>query len=97
LIPLNKSQSIFDDAYPNYHRSPRIIYREPEEKKVIVKPSSKPSKPSEQLMRTIIPPIVMIAALALVSIFQPRGIYIIVMLAMTVTTVILSITSYVKN
>src|SRR5690625_712152 len=48
-------------------------------------------------MRTIIPPIVMIAALGLVSIFQPRGIFIIVMLTMTVTTVIISITSYVKN
>lgn len=97
LIGLKKSQSAYEDDYPDYHRSPRIIYREPEEKKVIAKPSSKPSKPSEQLMRTIIPPIVMIAALALVSIFQPRGIYIIVMLAMTVTTVILSVTSYVKN
>ena len=97
LIALNNPQTVFKDDYPDYHRSPRIIYREPEEKKVIAKPSSKPSKPSEQLMRTIIPPIVMIAALALVSIFQPRGIYIIVMLAMTVTTVILSVTSYVKN
>lgn len=97
LPPLKNTKGLFENDYPNYHRSPRIIHREPEEKKVIAKPSSKPSKPSEQLMRTIIPPIVMIAALALVSIFQPRGIYIIVMLAMTVTTVILSITSYIKS
>src|SRR5690625_3885884 len=97
LISLHHNESHYGEDYPNYHRSPRIIYREPEEKKVIAKPSSKPSKPSEQLMRTIIPPIVMIGALAVVSIFQPRGIYIIVMLAMTVTTVILSVTSYIKN
>lgn len=87
----------FDEEYPDYHRSPRIIYREPQEKKVIAKPTQPPSKPSEQLMRTIIPPIVMIAALGLVSIFQPRGIFIIVMLTMTVTTVIISITTYIKN
>ncbi|HLR70278.1 MAG TPA: type VII secretion protein EssC [Pseudogracilibacillus sp.] len=97
LIPLNREESYYPAEYPDYHRSPRIIYREPEEGKKIAKPSSKPSKPSEQLMRTIIPPIVMIAALALVTIFQPRGIYIVVMLAMTVTTVILSVTSYVKS
>src|SRR5690625_1998474 len=97
LIPHHLIEDYYKGDYPDYQRSPRIIYREPEEKKVIAKPSSKPSKPSEQLMRTIIPPIVMIAALALVSIFQPRGIYIVVMLAMTVTTIILSVTSYVKN
>lgn len=96
LVEIPKSKQ-YDDDYPNYHRSPRIIYREPEEKKIIAKPTAQPSKPSEQLMRTIIPPIVMIAALGLVSIFQPRGIFIIVMLTMTVTTVIISITSYVKN
>lgn len=97
LITYYKIDDYYQGDYPDYHRSPRIIYREPEEKKLIAKPSSKPSKPSEQLMRTIIPPIVMIAALALVSIFQPRGIYIVVMLAMTVTTIILSVTSYIKN
>lgn len=97
LVQLHHKNNQYGNDYPDYHRSPRIIYREPEEKRIIAKPSSKPSKPSEQLMRTIIPPIVMIAALALVSIFQPRGIYIIVMLSMTVTTVILSVTSYVKS
>ncbi len=97
LTPLHKTENKYENEYPDYHRSPRIIYREPDEKRVIANPSAKPSKPSEQLMRMIIPPIVMIAAFSLVTIFQPRGIYIIVMLAMTVTTVIMSIISYVKN
>lgn len=97
LTELPAPTSVYGAAYPDYHRSPRIIYREPEEKLPIAQPSSPPSKPSEELMRTIIPPIVMIAAFSLVTIFQPRGIYIIVMLAMTVTTVILSVTSYVKK
>lgn len=97
LVPLVETDSHYSDEYPDYHRSPRIIYREPEDKRTIAKPSNKPSKPSEQLARTIVPPLVMIAALVLITLVQPRGIYIIVMLAMTVTTIIFSITTYIKN
>ncbi|WP_416151677.1 type VII secretion protein EssC [Salipaludibacillus sp. HK11] len=94
LIPLIEKEIRFST---DYHRSPRIIYREPEEEKTIAKPSNKPSKPSEQLARTIVPPLVMIAALVIISLMQPRGIYIIVMLAMTVTTIIFAVTTYIKS
>ncbi len=87
----------FSSQYPDYHRSPRIIYREPKEKQKIAKPSNKPAKPSEQLARVIVPPLVMIAAMVVVSIFMSNGFYIIIMLAMTLTTVIFSITTYVKS
>lgn len=97
LTTLHVTESIYDGDYPDYHRSPRIIYREPEEKVTIAKPSSKPSKPSEQLGRLIVPPLVMIAAMVVVSFFRASGVYIIVMLAMTVTTIIYSTISYVKN
>ncbi len=97
LIPLTDKEEQFSPDYPDYHRSPRIIYREPEEKKTIAKPSGKPNKPSEQLARTIVPPLVMIIALIIVSLIQPRGVFIVVMLAMTVTTIIFSITSYIKS
>lgn len=97
LVQLVEPDHVFSPEYPDYHRSPRIIYREPEEKRVIANPSNKPSKPSEQLGRTIVPPLVMIAALVIVSVIRPRGIFIIVMLSMTVTTVIFAITSYIKS
>lgn len=97
LIALPEVEHPYKGDYPNYHRSPRIIYREPEEKKELAKPSNKPSKPSEQLARTIVPPLVLIVALVLISLVNPRGIYIIVMLAVTLTTIIFSITSYVNN
>ena len=51
LVRLYGEDRGFHDEYPDYHRSPRIIYREPEEKLKIAKPSSKPRKPSEQLAR----------------------------------------------
>ncbi|PAF16577.1 type VII secretion protein EssC [Terribacillus saccharophilus] len=97
LMELVGQEKPYGGEYPDYHRSPRIIYREPEEKRTIAKPANKPSKPSEQLARTIVPPLVMIAALIAISLIQPRGIFIIVMVIATVVTVIFSITSYVKN
>ncbi|RDW16461.1 type VII secretion protein EssC [Oceanobacillus arenosus] len=97
LVELVEMKNLYDGEYPDYHRSPRIIYREPIDKRTIAKPSQKPSKPSEQLARTIVPPLVMIAALVLISLVQPRGIYIMVMLSMTVVTIIFSITSYMKS
>ncbi|WP_026677556.1 type VII secretion protein EssC [Fictibacillus gelatini] len=98
-----KLMRIYDDCerfnaeYPDYHRSPRIIYREPTEKRRIAKPSSKPRKPSEQLARVIVPPLVMVAVMILISFFRPSGIYIIAMLSMTIVTVIFSITTYIKS
>lgn len=97
LASLVERDTYYSEEYPDYHRSPRVIYREPTKKQTIAKPPYKPSKPSEQLGRTIVPPLVMIAAFVLLTIFQPRGIYIVVMLAMTVTTILIAIIYYVKN
>ncbi len=80
-----------------YHRSPRVRYHQPDEEKIIANPPTRPSKPSEQLGRLIVPPLVMLAAMILVSIFRPYGIYIVVMLSATIVTVIFSVTSYVRN
>ncbi len=87
----------YSPDYPDYHRSPRIIYREPEDKRQIARPSPKPRKPSEQIARIIVPPIVMVAACVIVSLFNGSGIYLIVMLSMTIVTVIFSITTYIKS
>ncbi|WP_242274605.1 type VII secretion protein EssC, partial [Bacillus cereus group sp. BfR-BA-01310] len=97
LTPLMEADNDLGDEYPNYHRSPRIIYREPEEKLTIGKPSHLPSKPSEHLAQMIVPPIVMIVLTVVVSIFQPRGIFILASLGMTVVTVIIALTTYLKN
>ncbi|MCK0473460.1 type VII secretion protein EssC [Halalkalibacter sp. APA_J-10(15)] len=97
LTQLVERDTYYSEEYPDYHRSPRVIYREPTKKQTIAKPPPQPSKPSEQLARTIVPPLVMIAAFVLLTIFQPRGIYIVVMLAMTVTTILISVIYYVKN
>ncbi|WP_099223950.1 type VII secretion protein EssC [Listeria costaricensis] len=97
LAPLFAADNAYSEDYPDYHRSPRIIYRAPEEKMTIAKPSAAPSKPTEGLIKIILPPLVMIALTVIISIFQPRGIYIIMTLAMTGMTVIMSLTNFIKN
>ncbi|MEN2667803.1 type VII secretion protein EssC [Listeria aquatica] len=97
LAPLFSADNAFGPDYPDYHRSPRIIYRAPEDKFTLAKPSAAPTKPSEGLLKLILPPLVMIAITVLISIFQPRGIYILMTLAMTGMTVIMSLVTYIKN
>src|SRR5699024_7539535 len=97
LIPLIQGNQVFSSEYPHYHRSRRIIHRDRDGRRTIAKPWPAPPQPSENLGRTVIPPFVMIAALGIVSVIQPRGIFISVMLSMTVTTVTVSVISYIKS
>ncbi|WP_202976164.1 type VII secretion protein EssC [Carnobacterium divergens] len=97
LPQLVQSSYDFYDEYPDYHRSPRIIYRDPEEKVTIGTPDAAPSKPSEQLLKTILPPLVMLSMTILMAIIQPRGLYVLVSAGTTVMTVIFSISSYIKS
>lgn len=97
LAVLASADNLVHSDYPDYHRSPRIIYRAPENKITIAKPSSPPSKPTEGIIKVILPPLVMIAITLVVTIFQPRGIYILMTLGMTVMTVIMSMTTFIKN
>ncbi|GAB6424148.1 type VII secretion protein EssC [Bacillus luti] len=94
---LVESATNYQSGYPDYHRSPRIIYREPEEKMTIAKPSSMPSKPTEHLARIIAPSLVMIVVTVLLAIFMKYGMFIIASIAMTLVTIIVSVTSYIKN
>ncbi|QDA73502.1 type VII secretion protein EssC [Listeria seeligeri] len=97
LAPLFAADNSFGEDYPDYHRSPRIIYRAPEEKISMAKPSSKPSKPTDGLLKIILPPLVMVAITVVISIFQPRGLYIIMTIAMTAMTITMAIVNYIKS
>ncbi|UBH14812.1 type VII secretion protein EssC [Macrococcus armenti] len=80
-----------------YRRKPRIIRREPTDKVVIEKVPSKPTRSNNGLWRMIIPPFVMIILTIVVFIFRPTGIYIIMMLGMSIVTIIMSISQYVSD
>ncbi|MGV0167242.1 type VII secretion protein EssC [Furfurilactobacillus sp. WILCCON 0119] len=86
------------DDYPNYHRSPRIIYRAPEEKVKIDEPQPAPMSPDNQLGRVILPPVLM-AAMALIMTLVSKGnpVMILSMVGMSLATVVTSITAYFKG
>ena len=97
LIEKTESNHTFYEEYPDYHRSPRIIYRSSEDTIAINAPAKEPNKPQDGLLRMIVPPLVMVSVTILISLIQPRGIYILVTMAMSVVTVIFSVTTYIKN
>ncbi|HFH6838688.1 TPA: type VII secretion protein EssC [Streptococcus agalactiae] len=87
----------FYAGYPDFHRSPRIIYRSSEDKITVNAPGNEPNKSKDELLKLIVPPLVMIGVSILISIFRPRGIYIIATMSMALVTMIFSITGYFKN
>ena len=91
------SRYTFYEEYPDYHRSPRIIYRGSEDKILINPPGQEPVKPSDELLKLIIPPLMMIGVTILITLIQPRGIYILATVGMSITTMIFSIRGFFKN
>ncbi|UTH01884.1 type VII secretion protein EssC [Macrococcoides canis] len=94
---LNEIEANIEVNTNEYRRKPRIIRREPTDKVVIEKVPSKPTRSNNGLWRMIIPPFVMIILTVIVFIFRPTGIYIIMMLGMSIVTIIMSISQYVSD
>lgn len=97
-LPLrDPSRYGFYEDYPDYHRSPRIIYRSSEEKIQIAPPSKEPNKPSDELLRLVVPPLLMVGVTVLITLVQPRGIYILATVVMSIASVIFSVRGFFKN
>ena len=94
---LNRSRFRYPTDYPDWHRSPRVIYRPNEEKLELVAPPAEPRKPEHEVLRMVIPPLLMIAMTIVISIFQPRGLYILLTVVMSISTMIFSIISFFKG
>jgi S-DNA-T family DNA segregation ATPase FtsK/SpoIIIE len=81
-------------AFPAFRRPPRIVNRIVEEDIEIAAPPQKESAPKGQLVKTIIPPLVMAVLTVAMSMFSDGGIYMVVMAAGMAVTVVFSVTSY---
>jgi S-DNA-T family DNA segregation ATPase FtsK/SpoIIIE len=92
----NSRYDVYED-YPDFHRSPRIIYREPEEKIMINAPSDPKEAPKDQLIKTILPPVVMLIVTVAMAFFRPNGLFVLASAATTLITIIFSITNYFKS
>lgn len=97
LARKSASRYAFYGDYPDYHRSPRIIYRSSEDRVAINAPSNAPSKPSDSLLKLILPPLMMVGITLVIMIFQPRGLYVLATIAMSIVTLGMSIAGYIKG
>ncbi|MBP2624317.1 type VII secretion protein EssC, partial [Streptococcus oricebi] len=97
LAPRSRSRYDFYEEYPDFHRSPRIIYRGSEDKISINTPSNEPNKPTDELLKLVIPPLLMVGVTILIALVQPRGIYILLTMVMSLASIFFSVTTFFKN
>ncbi|WP_321388955.1 type VII secretion protein EssC [uncultured Enterococcus sp.] len=97
LCEIYRSRYEMYEDYPDFHRSPRIIYREPEEKVTINAPSDPKDEPKEQLVKIILPPLGMLAVTALMAFLRSNMLFVLASGATTLMTLTFSIQSYFKN
>lgn len=80
--------------FPYYTRSPRIIKRQPQDSIALAAPPEKEKAPKNQLLKTIVPPIVMLAGTIGASMMMDSGLYMLAGAAVTMVTTIFTITTY---
>ena len=82
------------DEYPIYKRSPRIVKTEPYAKVQIKTPEKREKQRKGELVKRILPSCVMIIATVLMSMFMNRGLFMLVMVAATGATMIVTTITY---
>ncbi|MGG4231514.1 FtsK/SpoIIIE N-terminal domain-containing protein [Bacillus licheniformis] len=92
-----KPSSETKNKYPQYRRPPRMIYDLPDEKVSFSFPAQESDGDNRGLWLMILPPLVMLIVMGIVALIQPRGIFIIVSLAMFMMTLITSTVQYFRD
>ncbi|MCA0171423.1 type VII secretion protein EssC [Bacillus sp. RAR_GA_16] len=83
--------------YPNYRRTPRMMYELPEEKIDLSFPTQESDRNNRSLWMIILPPLMMLIVMGLVAILIPRGIFILISVVMFATTLVTSTVQYFKD
>ncbi|MGR9049160.1 type VII secretion protein EssC [Halobacillus faecis] len=89
--------SEMEKQYPNFRRTPRMMYDLPEEKVTFSFPSQESDDHGRSLWMIILPPLVMLIVLGAVAFLIPRGIFIIISVMMFATTLITSTLQYFRE
>ncbi|MDA7028036.1 type VII secretion protein EssC [Bacillus sp. CLL-7-23] len=97
LVKTTRPSSETKNKYPQYRRPPRMIYDLPDEKISFSFPSQENDHDNRGLWLMILPPLVMLIVMGIVSLVQPRGIFIIISLAMFMMTMITSTVQYFRD
>lgn len=93
VIPVSEMKK----KYPVYRRTPRMIYELPKEDVQLAFPSQESEDSNRGLMLIILPPLVMLIMMGMVALFQPRGLFMLVSIAMFGMTLVTSSAQYFKD
>lgn len=83
--------------YPDYRRTPRIIYEEPSDRVTFSIPAQEVDENPRALWLIILPPLVMLIVMGIVALLIPRGIFIIISVTMFTVTLITSTVNYFRD
>ncbi|MCK1994972.1 type VII secretion protein EssC [Peribacillus muralis] len=97
LPKVKKPISEMKKSYPQYRRTPRMIYELPNEKVKISFPSQESEDNNRGLWLILMPPLMMLIVMGVITIVQPRGIFIIISIVMFTTTLVTSTAQYIKD
>lgn len=94
---MKRPTSVLKQKYPAYRRTPRMIYELPDEKVTFSFPSEEGEDNRRSLMLIIAPPLMMLLVMGIVALVRPRGIFIIISIAMFGTTLVTSTVQYFRE
>ncbi len=97
LSEIDVPQSELVTMYPDYRRTPRMIYDLPEDKVSLSFPTQESDDSGRGLLLIIAPPLVMLIVMGLVALLIPRGIFIIISISMFLMTLVTSTVQYFKD
>ncbi len=83
--------------YPFFHRTPRLIYDLPKEKVDLTFPGQDTEDDQKGLWLIILPPLVMLIIMGIVAMVNPRGIFMLISVAMFTTTIFTSSIQYFRD
>ena len=90
-------KSVIANMYPEYRRTPRMIYDVPEDKVALTFPAQETEDSGRELWMIIAPPLVMLIVMGLVAVLIPRGIFIMISVSMFLMTLVISTVQYFKD
>ena len=97
LPSLKKPTTVMKRKYPNYRRTPRMIYDLPEDKVDFSFPSEERDNDQKGLWMIITPPLMMLIVMGVVAMVRPRGIFILISITMFTTTLVTSTFQYFRE
>ncbi|WP_409291183.1 type VII secretion protein EssC [Peribacillus sp. SCS-37] len=83
--------------YPQYRRTPRMVYDLPKDKVTLSFPSHETDNNQRGLWMIILPPLIMLLVMGTIVIIQPRGLFILISIVMFMTTMVTSTVQYFKD